>query len=146
MITRPLIPPTLLPATNSPIAVTSAFGVTSSARYAVAEAGSPASAAPWSARSATSAPSDGANGTSRPRVTATASEAVMTVRRPNRSDRALIGSTNSARPPVAADTVQLASLALTANSPDTSGSRACVEYSSANVATPARNRARLIRR
>ncbi|CAM5452839.1 hypothetical protein SVIOM74S_10564 [Streptomyces violarus] len=32
----------------------------------------------------------------------------MTVRRPKRSDRALIGSTNSASPPVAAATVQLA--------------------------------------
>ncbi|CAM5705438.1 hypothetical protein SFUMM280S_01548 [Streptomyces fumanus] len=32
VMTRPLIPPTLLPATNRPIAVTSAFGVTSSAR------------------------------------------------------------------------------------------------------------------
>ncbi len=32
VITRPLIPPTLLPATNRPIAVTSALGVTSSAR------------------------------------------------------------------------------------------------------------------
>ncbi len=32
VITRPLMPPTLLPATNRPIAVTSAFGRTSSAR------------------------------------------------------------------------------------------------------------------
>lgn len=35
---RPLMPPTLLPATNSPIAATSAFGRTSSARYAIADA------------------------------------------------------------------------------------------------------------
>lgn len=145
-MTRPLIPPTLLPATNSPIAVTSAFGLTSSARYAVAEAGSPARAAPCTARSTTSAVSEGAKGTRRPTVTATASDAVMTVRRPKRSDRALIGSTNSARPPVAAATVQLASLAATPNSPEISGRRACVEYSSAKVATPARKRAKLILR
>ncbi len=124
---RPLIPPTLLPATNRPIAVTSARGRTSSARYAVAEAGSPASAAPCTARSATSAGSEGAKGTSSPTVTARASEAVMTVRRPNRSDSALIGSTNTARPPVAAATVQLASLAVTPRSPEISGSRAWVE-------------------
>ncbi|CAM5740559.1 hypothetical protein SHIRM173S_01126 [Streptomyces hirsutus] len=135
-----------MPATNSPIAVTRAFGLTSSARYAVAEAGTPARAAPWSARSATRAPSDGAKGTSSPTVTATAREAVITVRRPYRSDSALIGSTNTARPPVAAATVQLASPALTPRSPEISGSRACVEYSSAKVATPARNRAKLIRR
>ncbi len=127
VITRPLMPPTLLPATNSPIAVTSAFGRTSSARYAVAEAGSPASAAPCTPRSTTSAPSDGAKGTSMPTVTATASEAVITVRRPKRSDRALIGRTNRASPPVAAATVQLASLAATPNSPEISGSRAWVE-------------------
>ncbi len=82
VMTRPLIPPTLLPATNSPIAVISALGLTSSARYAVADAGSPARAAPWSARSTTSTPSDGAKGTSRPIVTATASDPVMTARRP----------------------------------------------------------------
>lgn len=70
----------------------------------------------------------------------------MTVRRPKRSEKALIGRTNSARPPVAAATVQLASLAATPNSPEISGSRACVEYSSAKVATPARKRAKLIRR
>ena len=126
-MTRPLMPPTLLPATNRPIAVTSARGVTSSARYAVAEAGSPASAAPWTARSATSTGSDGAKGTSSPTVTATASDAVMTVRRPKRSDSALIGSTDTARPPVAAATVQLASLAVPPMSPEISGSRAWVE-------------------
>lgn len=124
---RPLIPPTLLPATNRPIAVISALGRTSSARYAVADAGSPASAAPCTARSTTSAPIDGAKGTSRPTVTATARDAVINVRRPKRSDSALIGRTNSASPPVAADTVQLASLALTPKSEETSGSRAWVE-------------------
>ena len=146
VMTRPLIPPTLLPATNRPIAVISALGLTSSARYAVADAGSPARAAPCSARSTTRTPSDGAKGTSSPIVTATASDPVMTARRPKRSDRALIGSTNSASPPVAAATVQLASLAATPNSPEISGSSACVEYSSAKVATPARKRAKLIRR
>lgn len=127
VMTRPLIPPMELPATNRPIAATSALGRTSSARYAIAEAGRPARAAPWSARSAISAPSEGANGTSRPTATATDRDAVITVRRPNRSDRALSGRTHRASAPVAPDTVQLAALALTPKSAETRGSRACVE-------------------
>lgn len=124
---RPLIPPMLLPATNSPIAATSAFGRTSSARYAIADAGSPASAAPWTARSAISQPSEGANGTSSPTSTATVSEAVIICRRPNRSDSALIGSTHSASAPVAAETVQLAWLTVAPREAETAGSRAWVE-------------------
>ncbi len=59
--------------------------------------------------------------------TATTNDAVMTVRRPKRSDSALIGRTNSASPPVAAATVQLAALADTAKPEEINGSRACVE-------------------
>ncbi len=124
---RPLIPPMLLPATNSPIAAISALGRTSSARYAIAEAGSPASAAPWTARSAISAPIDGANGTSSPTSTATASDAVIICRRPNRSESALSGRTNRASAPVAADTVQLACPAVASNEAETAGSSAWVE-------------------
>lgn len=102
------MPPMLLPATNRPIAATRAFGRTSSARYAIADAGSPASAAPWTARSAISQPIDGAKGTSSPITTATASEAVIIWRRPKRSESALSGRTQRARAPVAAETVQLA--------------------------------------
>lgn len=65
-------------------------------------------AAPWTARSATSHSRLGANGTSRPTPTARAIAQVIIRVRPNRSDRALSGRTNSASAPVAADTVQLA--------------------------------------
>ena len=124
---RPLIPPMLLPATNMPIAPTSARGRTSSPRYAIAEAGTPASAAPCTARSATRAPRFGASGTSTATTRATASETVISRARPNRSERALSGSTNRASPPVAADTVQLAALAVAPRSAEISGSRAWVE-------------------
>ena len=124
---RPDMPPMLLPATNRPMAPTSALARTSSARKAIAEAGSPASATPWTARSAISQPRDGANGTSIARSAATDSEAVIIVRRPNRSDTALSGITPAARPKVAAETVQLAWSARTPRSAEIAGSSACVE-------------------
>lgn len=121
------MPPMELPATNRPIAATSAFGLTSSARYAIAEAGIPAIAAPWTARSATSHSRFGAKGTSRPTPTATTIEQVIIRVRPNRSDSALSGSTNRARAPVAADTVQLAWPAVTPKPSEIAGSSAWVE-------------------
>ncbi len=143
---RPDMPPMLLPATNRPIAATSALARTSSARNAIAEAGSPASATPWTARSATSQPRSGANGTSSAISAATDREAVIIVRRPKRSDSALSGTTARARPKVAADTVQLAWSAATPRSVEIAGSSAWVEYRSAKVATPAAKSAKLIRR
>ncbi|SCE01959.1 hypothetical protein GA0115249_112151 [Streptomyces sp. PpalLS-921] len=121
------MPPMLLPATNRPIAATRALGRTSSARYAIAEAGSPASAAPWTARSAISQPSEGANGTSSPTRTATVRDAVIICRRPKRSESALSGRTHRASAPVAAETVQLAWPAVAPKEAETAGSRACVE-------------------
>ncbi|GFM98991.1 hypothetical protein Sfulv_38020 [Streptomyces fulvorobeus] len=124
---RPLMPPMLLPATNRPIAAISAFGRTSSARYAIADAGTPASAAPWTARRAISQPRDGAKGMRSPISAATASDAVIIRRRPKRSERALSGSTHSASAPVAAETVQLACPAVAPNEAETAGSTAWVE-------------------
>ncbi len=143
---RPDIPPMLLPATNSPMAATRALARTSSARNAIAEAGRPASAMPWTVRSAIRTPRDGANGTSSAIRAATASEPVIRVRRPRRSETALSGITPSARPKVAAETVQLAWSGETLRSLEIAGSRAWVEYRSAKVATPAAKRAKLIRR
>lgn len=102
------MPPMEFPATNRPIAATRALGRTSSARYAIAEAGIPAIAAPCTARSTTSHSRFGAKGMRSATPTATAIEQVIIRVRPNRSDSALSGRTNSARAPVAADTVQLA--------------------------------------
>lgn len=78
-------------------------------------------------RSAISAPSDGANGTSIAISAATESDSVISVRRPKRSETALSGITPRARPKVAADTVQLAWSGLTPRSPEIAGSSACVE-------------------
>ncbi len=121
------MPPMEFPATNRPIAATRALGLTSSARYAIAEAGIPAIAAPWTARSATSHSRFGAKGTSRPTPTATTIEQVIIRVRPNRSDSALSGSTNRASAPVAADTVQLAWPAVTPKPSEIAGNSAWVE-------------------
>jgi hypothetical protein len=136
---RPLSPPIAFPAMYSPIARPSDPTSTSSARYAIATAGTPASANPCATRTATSTPSDGDSGATRPRIAAASTETIITRRRPNTSDSELTGMIAIASAPVPADIARLAIAGLARNDAESSGSSGCGEYSSANVASPAAN-------
>ena len=70
----------------------------------------------------------------------------MIVVRPYRSLSALTGSSATASAPVVAETVRLAWAGDRLRPAESAGSSACVEYSSAKVASPAANRARFARR
>lgn len=124
-MTRPLSPPIALPAMYKPIAWPREPRSTSSARYAIAVAGTPARASPCRTRMATSAPSDGASGAIRPSTAAASAEIVMTRRRPSTSDRELTGMIASARAPVPADMARLAAAGVARNDAASIGSSGC---------------------
>ena len=136
---RPVRPPIEFPAMNSPIARPSDPRSTSSARYAMATAGTPASAKPCSTRIATSTGSDGASVVASPSTDAASALTVITRRRPNTSDSELTGMTAIASANVAADIARLAVAGPVANVPAICGSSGCGAYSSANVASAAAN-------
>jgi hypothetical protein len=132
-------PPIEFPAMNSPIARPSDPRSTSSARYAIATAGTPASAKPCSTRIATSTGSDGASVVASPSSDAASAQTVITRRRPNTSDSELTGMTPIASASVAADIARLAVAGFTANVAAICGSNGCGAYRSANVASAAAN-------
>jgi len=105
---RPPRPPSVLPPMKRPIASPIAERSISSARYAIATAGTPESASPVSARSATSVVQSGEKEAASVAAPAAASEAVITVLRPSASDSVPAKTIAAANTPVAADSERLA--------------------------------------
>ena len=112
---------------SNPIAPPSQRGATSRVTCTIASAGSAASARPCSARIATSAPKDGANGASRPSTADSASATVITRARPHDSATAESGTTASASVPVVADNTRLDADDDTPNSVARLGSSPCTQ-------------------
>ena len=109
----------------SPIARPSDPRSTSSVRYAIATAGTPASARPCSTRIASSTGSEGAIVAASPRIDAASALTVMIRRRPSTSESELIGMTAMATENVAADIARLAAAGLTRNVVAICGSSGC---------------------
>jgi hypothetical protein len=112
----------------------------------VATAGSPASATPCTSRRASSASQPGAAAQASPITAEAISEVWMSRVRPSTSETGPVTSKATPSPAVASDNDSVLPAAETENARASSGSRAWVLYSRANVATPAANNATEIRR
>ena len=112
---RPARPPMVLPAISRPTAPPRWRGATSRVTWAIASAGSAASAIPCSPRSSTSSSNDGASGAARPSSAAAPSATVITRVRPHDSATAESGTIASASVRVVADSARLEVDAATPN-------------------------------
>ena len=112
----------------------------------MATAGSPASAIPCSSRSASSVSQFGAAAQASPMTAEASSEVWMSRVRPRTSEIGPMNSSVTPSPAVVSETDKVLIASEIANERASSGSRAWVLYSSANVATPAANSATAIRR
>ena len=124
---RPVMPPSVLPATYTPIAVPSSAGCTSSPRWATATATTAASEIPTSPRASSSSQKYGAAAAAKVKTQASSSPARITGTRPSDSATEDSGSIPSAIAPVAAETVRLAAVGPTPKSAPIAGSSAWVE-------------------
>ncbi len=113
----------------------------SSARYAIATAGTPAHRIPTTARPASSTSIDGDHGSASPRRDAATAEMTMTLMRPYRSDRTLTGMIANARKPVVSETVSADVVGETPKCCEKTGSIACTWYIAMKAAIPAANMA-----
>ena len=104
-INLPVSPPIVLPEMYKPIAPGRSLASSSSESQVIATAGVPAIATPCRARSSTSCSIDCASGNNNPMPVATSADTISTRPRPYFSESIDAGTTHSANPPVAADTV-----------------------------------------
>ena len=121
------MPPSVLPATYTPIAVPSSAGRTSSPRCATATATTAASATPTRARATSSTAKNGAAAETKVKTQAASRPTRMTRTRPSDSAAEDSGRIAKARAPVDAETVRLAAVGETPKSAPMAGSSAWVE-------------------
>ena len=112
----------------------------------MAAAGSPARAMPWTSRRPSSTSQLGAAAQARATRPEAVSERRMSRVRPSTSDTGPVTSSAAPSPAVVSDSDSVLCPADSENARASTGSRAWVLYSSANVATPAANSATAILR
>lgn len=131
------MPPTLVPAMYTAAADAVNRASISSWRYVIASAGSPPRASPSRNRTASSTCRNGLNAANTPKMADAAMAARMALSRPKRSAAHDHGTTASATPSIAKETVSATSLGGAPRSALSTVSSACGEWSWAKVATPA---------